>query len=106
MHPLCYYRIDNIDVDPQPPTRWEIEAREILARVPTMRHAEIDEIEDRHFRLRYRSKRREPLVQRRASLVHYLQARIRNAQLGAMNEARRAKFIGPLTIQMRNGHPF
>lgn len=106
MHPMCYYRIDNIDVEPQPPTSWEIRYREIIARVPAMRHAELDEIEDKYFHLRHRVKRRDPLVQRRASLIHFLQARIRSVQLGAIAEARRAKFIGPLTIQMQNGHPF
>lgn len=106
MHPLCYYRIDNIEVEPQQPTSWELKALDILVRVPTMRHAELDEIEAQHFRLRLRTKRREVLVQRRATVTHMLQASIRNSQVGAINAARRAKFIGPLTIQMQNGHPF
>jgi hypothetical protein len=106
MHPLCYYRIDNIDVEPQPPSKWEIECQDLIARVPAMRHAELDEVEDQVFRLRHRTKRRDVLVQRRATLISMLHNRIRRLQIGAMNEARRARFIGPLTIQMRNGHPF
>jgi len=106
MHPLCYYRIDNIEVEPQPPTKWELECHDLIARVPALRHAELDEIEDRIFRLRHRTKSRDVLVVRRAQLIQMLQHRIRRLQNGAMNEARRAKFIGPLTIQMRNGHPF
>ena len=106
MHQMCYYRIDNIEVEPQPATQQEIRARELLACVPAMRHAELDAVMSAHFNVRFATKRREVLVQRRATLVHMLQARIRNAQSGAVDAARRAKFIGPLTIQMRNGHPF
>ncbi len=106
MHPLCYYRIDNIDVEPQPVTRWEIEAHEMLARVPAMRHAELDAVMSAKFNFRFANKRRDVLAVRRATLIQMLNARIRNAQQSAINTARRAKFIGPLTIQMQNGHPF
>lgn len=105
MHQMCYYRIDNIEVEPQPVTRREIQARELIARVATARHAELDQIMAEHFNVRLRG-RRDVLVQRRASITSMLQSRIRNAQVGAINAARRAKFIGPLTIQMQNGHPF
>jgi hypothetical protein len=105
MHPMCYYRIDNIEVGPQPVTEREIKAREILARVPTARHAELDQIVFENFRIRLGGGR-EVLIQRRASIARMLEARIRNYQESEINRARRAKFIGPLTIQMENGHPF
>ena len=105
MHPMCYYRIDNIEVDPQPATKLEIQDRELIARVAVARHAELDEIVAKYLNIRLRG-RREVLVQRRASLTYMLNGRIRQAQQSAINQARRAKFIGPLTIQMQNGHPF
>ena len=105
MHQMCYYRIDNIEVEPQPPTQWELRYQEILATVPTASHAELDQIMVEHNRVRLGG-RREVLVQRRATVTSMLQHRIRNAQLGAVNAARRERFIGPLTIQMQNGHPF
>ena len=105
MHHMCYYRIDNIEVEPQTPTQWELRYREILATVASASHAELDKIMTEHFRISLRG-RREVLVQRRASITSLLQHRIRSAQQGAINTARRAKFIGPLTIQMQNGHPF
>ena len=105
MHQMCYYRIDNIEVEPQPATKWELQYQEILGRVGKASHAELDKIVLENFRIRLGG-RREVLVQRRASIASMLQARIRNAQQGAVNAARRAKFIGPLTIPMQNGHPF
>ena len=105
MHQMCYYRIDNIEVEPQPPTQWELRYQDILATVARASHAELDQIMTEHFRITLRG-RRQVLVQRRATVASMLQHRIRNAQVGAVNAARRAKFIGPLTIQMANGHPF
>ncbi len=105
MHQMCYYRIDNIEVEPQQPTQWELRYQEILATVHNASHAELDQIMRQHFRVRVKG-RREVLVQRRSTVANMLQHRIRNAQEGAVNAARRAKFIGPLTIQMQNGHPF
>ena len=105
MHQMCYYRIDNIDVEPQPPTKWEIEARSILATVTKASHAQLDQIMLQHFRVRLGG-RREILVQRRATAVSLLEGRIYNLRRNAENQARRERFIGPLTIQMANGHPF
>ena len=105
MHPMCYYRIDNIEVEPQPATRWELQYREILATVPTASHAVLDQIMTEHFRIRLGG-RREVLVQRRATVTSMLEHRIRSAQQSAINAARRQRFVGPLTIQMANGHPF
>ena len=106
MHQMCYYRIDNIDVEPQPATRWEIHAREILLRVPAMRHAELDATMAGHFNVRFANKRRDVLAVRRGHRTQMLQARIRHAPQGPINDIRRERFIGPLTIQMANGHPF
>jgi hypothetical protein len=71
-----------------------------------MRHAELDATMAAHFNVRFANKRRDSLAVRRAHLTQMLQARIRNAQQGAINAVRRAKFIGPLTLPMQNGHPF
>jgi len=105
MHQMCYYRIDNIEVEPQPVTRWEIQCRNLLDIVPRASHAQLDEIMTEYFHIRVGG-RREVLAQRRATVTSMLEHRIRNAQQAAINAARRAKFIGPLTIQMANGHPF
>lgn len=105
MHPLCYYRIDNIEVEPQPPTKWEIETRATLATVPSASHAALDQILLQYYRVKLTG-RREVLVQRRATVTNLLLARIRNLQRNEENRVRRERFIGPLTIQMANGHPF
>ena len=105
MYSMCYYRIDNIEVDPQPATKWELKYRELLATVPKASHAVLDQIVSEHFPIPL-SGRREVLVQRRATVTSLLEHRIYNEQRGAMNAARRKKFIGPLTIKMENGHPF
>jgi hypothetical protein len=105
MHQMCYYRIDNIEVEPQLATRWEIEARTILGTVARASHAELDQIMLQHFRIRLGG-RREVLVQRRATTVSLLEGRIYNLRRNEENRVRRERFIGPLTIQMANGHPF
>ena len=104
MHHMCYYRIDNIEVGPQPVTDAELKLRRILERVPTAKHDELDRIMTELFCRP--GKRREVLVQRRATAISIIESRIRSFQQGAINAARRARFIGPLTRPMENGHPF
>ena len=104
-HYSCYYRIDNIEVEAQPATKMEIQMREILATVPKASHAQLDQIVSDHFPTRACG-RREKLVTRRANVAALANSRIYNVQQSAVNRVRRARFIGPLTTQMENGHPF
>lgn len=106
MHHLCYFRIDNIEVEPQPVSDREIELRELIARVPTMRHAELDDLLHRMSNIRIVGRRRDVLSYRRAQMISLLERRIEMCRAGIINRIRRERFIGPLTIQMRNGHPF
>ena len=101
----CYYRIDNIEVEAQPATKMEIQMSEILATVPKASHAQLDKIVLDHFPSRHCG-RREVLVRRRTNVTSLIEQRIYIAQQSAVNRVRRARFIGPLTDRMANGHPF
>lgn len=105
MHPLCYVNISNIEADQPPPSAYMQKLEELILQVPTASHARIDEIWAEVFNVRFRG-RRDVLVQRRADLVHSLRRRIDSQARALHYQARKDKFIGPLTIQQRNGHPF
>lgn len=105
MHPICYFRTDNIDVTgPFPAPRWINSYLDAEKRVDTAKHAELDEIEA-NLRILTSGKRLK-LKDRRSRLHHDVKAAFRRAQEQGFSEAKRAAFIGPLTISQQNGHPF
>ena len=106
MHSLCYVNISNIEVPQPAPSKYMLELERLIEEVPTASHARLDEIWASVYNIHPRVKRRDPLVQRRAHLVTTLRGRIASQARGQMYYARMEKFIGPLTIQQRNGHPF
>lgn len=106
MHPLCYINLSNIEVDQPPPSEYMLMLEDLILQVPTASHARIDEIYKSIFNIRFATKRRNVLVSRRAELISTLQRRIASQARALHYQARKAAFIGPLTIQQRNGHPF
>jgi hypothetical protein len=105
MHPLCYINLSNIEVPQPTPSAYMQKLEDLIHQVPSASHARIDEIWWDIFSVRFRG-RREVLVQRRAELVRSLRQRIASQARALHNRARMDAFIGPLTIQQRNGHPF
>ena len=106
MHPMCYFRTDNIQVmGPFPASEWATKQLSIETEIDTARHARLDEICE-HLGIRDHRGPRYPLKIRRIRLHHHMAAVRRRAQEGAFVTARRAAFIGPLTIAQQNGHPF
>lgn len=105
MHPLCYINLSNIEVPQPAPSAYMQKLEDLIHQVPSASHARIDEIYAEVFNVRFRG-RREVLVQRRAELVRSLRQRINSQARALYQQAQKAAFIGPLTIQQRNGHPF
>lgn len=105
MHPICYFRTDNIHVmGPFPAPDFTLRQLAAAARIDSAGHDELDDIA---AALRVRdSGRRYNLKIRRARLHHAVAAIRRRAQEHGFNRAKRAAFIGPLTIAQKNGHPF
>lgn len=106
MHPLCYYRIDNIEAEQPAPSKYMLELEQLILEIPTASHARLDEIWASVYNVRHQRGRRDVLVQRRAHLITSLRQRITSQARALHQRARMEKFIGPLTIQMQNGHPF
>lgn len=105
MHELCYVNLSAVEAEQPAPSSYELNLVRILATVPTASHAEMDEIYKTVYRMQLRGKR-EKLAHRRSSLINMLEGRIRAAQRGALRHAKFNNFIGPLTVQQQNGHPF
>ena len=105
MHPLCYINLSNIEVEQPAPSPYMQKLEDLILQVPTASHARIDEIWAEVFNVRFRG-RRDVLVQRRADLVASLRRRIASQARALYQQAQKEAFIGPLTIQQRNGHPF
>lgn len=105
MHPLCYVNVSNIEVPEPQPSAYMQKLEDLILQVPSASHARLDEIYAEVFNVRFRG-RREVLVQRRAQLVASLRQRIASQARALQHRARMEAFIGPLTIQQRNGHPF
>ena len=106
MHPMCYFRIDNIQVmGPFPAGEWATRQLAFEPEIATAGHARLDEINER-LGIRYHRGPRHTLKVRRAQLGHHMEYLRRRVQMGAFLTARRAAFIGPLTIAQQNGHPF
>lgn len=104
MHPICYFRIDNIEVDQPAVSDREIMLRDLIPTVETARHAQLDAIEKRLY-MRFGTKGKK-LKFRRATLARYIECQIQNDRKSRLIHAKRDAFIGPLTIAMQNGHPF
>ena len=106
MHPICYFRTDNISVNGPFPissrTQFELD---LCAEAQNASHARIDEINELLYRLPTRGKR-SLLKYRRESFIHNANSIRRRAQKNAFIIAKREAFIGPLTISQKNGHPF
>lgn len=105
MHPLCYINLSNIEVEQPAPSPYMQKLEELILQVPTASHARIDEIWAEVFNVRFRG-RRAVLVQRRADLIASLRRRIASQARALYQQAQKEAFIGPMTIQQRNGHPF
>jgi hypothetical protein len=106
-HPLCYFNTNNIEITETPPTHpYEEKLAAIIPTIPKMSHAELDKFEAKFCNIRGHRGRRDLLALRRNRAQHQLDNQIKNVRRGQINEFKRAAFIGPLTIQMRNGHPF
>lgn len=105
MHPLCYVNISNIEVEQPAPSPYMQKLEHLILQVPTASHSRIDEIWWDIFSVRFRG-RRDLLVQRRAGLVQSLRRRIDSQARALYQQAQKEAFIGPMTIQQRNGHPF
>jgi len=106
MHHLCYFRTDNISVNGPFPinsrTQFELE---LCEEGQSASHARIDEINELLYRRPIHGKR-DLLKYRRESFIHNANSIRRRAQENAFAIANREAFIGPLTIQQQNGHPF
>jgi hypothetical protein len=106
MHQLCYFNTSNIEITETPATHPQEEQLAAVAlTVPTMRHADLDEFFKKFCNIWERG-RRKLLVHRKQQATNTIKRQIENVRRNQINQAKRAAFIGPLTIQMRNGHPF
>ena len=106
MHRLCYFNTSNIEITETPATHPQEEKLAAVAlTVPKMRHAELDEFFKKFCNIRARG-RRDLLVRRKQLATNAIKRQIENVRRNQINQAKRAAFVGPLTIQMRNGHPF
>jgi len=111
MHPSCYFRTDNINATgPFLPGPHALRAMDAVAGLDACRtHAQIDSIEEAVVRnsaaVRIRGGKG-TLACRKLRLRQIVDQVLRRSQEGGFASARRDAFIGPLTIQMQNGHPF
>ena len=109
MHPSCYFRTDNIEVmGPFRVTGPVLKFCAVECEIASAGHARLYEIETM-FNLTMRGTRRgtRPTLKiRRMRLIHDIDSARRRAQRIAFTQARRDRFIGPLTIHQANGHPF
>jgi hypothetical protein len=114
MHPLCYFRTDNISVNGPFPINSRVQFElDLCEEGQNASHARIDEILElihrRSIPLRHgRDHRgnRQLLKARRKSFIYQADQIRRRAQEHAFRIAKRDAFIGPKTISMENGHPF
>jgi len=106
MHPICYFRTDNIQVmGPFPAPSYLRRYLEVADRINTAKHAELDELEIIFYRRKFTG-RRQTIQARRNGLRETIYSQCWIAQKRGFDDARRAAFIGPLTVSQQNGHPF
>jgi hypothetical protein len=106
MHPLCYIKTDNIEVEVPEQTEQERKILSLLENVEKSSHADLDELFSILHPYRVMRGNRDPLKYRRMHFINSVEAKVRVIQRSALAKARIDAFIGPLTIQQRNGHPF
>ena len=104
--PECRVKVDHVQLTEEPElTPYETRLREFLAFVETANHAKLDEMNNELRRIPSRG-RRPKLNERRAALKHFLEIRIKKQREAVVHRAKIDAFIGPITTQQHNGHPF
>lgn len=110
MHALCYFRTDNIDITgPFPLPEYHSNIVEYLSELEQVkRHSQIDELEKKILRNSriHTAGHKMTIRDRKIRIANKAASILRDVQDQAFRRAKREAFIGPLTIQMENGHPF
>jgi IS1 family transposase len=106
-HSLCYLNTSNIEITETPEIHpYEEKLAAIALTIPKMSHADLDELGSDLRNFLKHTGRRTLLVNRRNSAAVTIKRKIETIRKVQITTAKRAAFIGPLNIQMQNGHPF
>jgi hypothetical protein len=106
-YPCCYVRLENIELLEEPDlTPYEDRLERLLSRVPTATHDQLTEIAKESGVHHFSKRGNQKIASRRAGLIRMLTAMQKNSRTALRQRAALKLFIGPMTDQMRNGHPY